>query len=85
MNDESKTNAPTVNLATEPWVKEQLMDTECRIERAFHEQTKYISQQLSDIKTEMHGQIISLKSEIHRIVFAILGIGVAIALAVFFK
>lgn len=33
-----------VNVASEPWVMEKLMDTENRIEKAFHEQTRYLDQ-----------------------------------------
>ncbi|MDW3191281.1 MAG: hypothetical protein R8G66_02920 [Cytophagales bacterium] len=46
MNSDNNINPKmSVNVAAEPWVMEQLMDTERRIEKAFHEQTQYLSQQ----------------------------------------
>lgn len=36
---------PKIKIATEPWVMEQIMDTERRIEKAFHDQTKFLNQQ----------------------------------------
>lgn len=45
MGNEIASELPTVTLATEPWVNEQLMDTDRRFEKAFHEQTRYLSQQ----------------------------------------
>ncbi|MEO1207638.1 MAG: hypothetical protein AAFV45_15025 [Pseudomonadota bacterium] len=40
-----KPSTVEVEVAPKPWVMEQLMDTERRIEKAFHEQTQYLSQQ----------------------------------------
>ena len=45
MKSDSETEIPKIRIATEPWVMEQIMDTENRIERAFHDQTKFLNQQ----------------------------------------
>ena len=45
MDNKINMKAPVVTIASEPWVTEQIMDTECRIEKAFHEQTRYLSEQ----------------------------------------
>ena len=55
MSDEEIPNV-YVKVASEPWVMEKLMDTENRIEKAFHEQTKYFSQQQSTIEKAFHEQ-----------------------------
>ena len=45
MNSMEETEIPKIKIATEPWVMENIMDTERRIEKAFHDQTKFLNQQ----------------------------------------
>lgn len=44
MTKQPTTKTPEINLASEPWVMEQVMNTENRIEKAFHDQTKYLDE-----------------------------------------
>lgn len=44
MAKEAEIEVPKVRLASESWVMEKLMETEGRIEKAFHEQTRYLDQ-----------------------------------------
>jgi hypothetical protein len=54
MRPDSETEIPKIRLASEPWVMEQIMNTEQRIERAFHDQTKYLSQKHDTLTADMH-------------------------------
>lgn len=61
------------------------MDTENRIEKAFHDQTKYLQTRHEASMSAIAG----FKSEMHnnnlQIVLAILAVGVAMVVAIFFK
>lgn len=83
------------------------MDTENRIEKAFHDQTKYLQQNMTAFTTEihrtssdltaqmhqnssgltaqMHQNNTELTARMHQLILAILGVGVALVVAVFFK
>ena len=65
------------------------MDTENRIEKAFHDQTKYLQQNISAFTAEMHNTSSALSADMHRnnlqIILAILGVGIALVVAIFFK
>lgn len=78
MKHDSETELPKVKIATEPWVMEQIMSTEQRIEKAFHDQTKYLSQKHDTLTTDMH------RSHL-QVVLAILAVGMAIVVAVFLR
>jgi len=52
MTDRVKAKQPEINIASEPWVRSQLMDTENRIEKAFHDQTRFIIDQLTKQKED---------------------------------
>ena len=78
MKPNSETELPRVKIATEPWVMEQIMSTEQRIEKAFHEQTKYLSQKHDTLTTDMHCSHL-------QVVLAILAVGMAIVVAVFLR
>lgn len=85
MTQKANAKIPDISLASEPWVKEQLMDTENRIEKAFHDQTRYLQTRheaamtsMADFKTEMHRNNL-------QIVLAILAGCVAIVVAIFLK
>lgn len=54
------------------------MDTENRIEKAFHEQTKYLSAKHDTLTAEMHRNNL-------QVILAILAVGVALVVALFFK
>lgn len=56
MKKDAKAEIPIINLASEPWMMEQIMDTERRIEKAFHEQTKFLSQKTDGIQNAVHQQ-----------------------------
>ena len=54
MAEKVKPKSPEIILASEPWVLEKNMDTENRIEKAFHDQTKFLiaQQSVTDSKLE---------------------------------
>lgn len=64
MPDKTKAKIPDVTLATEPWVRSQILDTENRIERAFHEQTQYLDKRMNDFRTEVRAEITEFRSEV---------------------
>ena len=66
-----KSETPTVGLATKDWALRELMDTERRIEKAFHEQTQFLSQKMDNNVRWMIGLIVTMT--------------IAIILAVLFK
>jgi hypothetical protein len=78
MKNTTPTELPKVNIATEPWVMEQLMDTERRIEKAFHEQTQYLAQQQAIANEKMDNNV-------RWMIGLIVTMTVAIILAVLFK
>ncbi len=78
MKNTTQTELPKVNIATEPWVMEQLMDTERRIEKAFHEQTQYLAQQQAIANEKMDNNV-------RWMIGLIVTMTVAIILAVLFK
>lgn len=56
---ENKVNAqpPIVELATKDWTVRELMDTERRIEKGFHEQTQFLSQRTDAIEKGLREQM----------------------------
>lgn len=78
MNSKPEAQVPKINIATELWVKEQIMDTENRIEKAFHDQTIYMTKQHSELKSEMYRNNLQT-------LLAILGVGALIVVAIFIQ
>lgn len=56
MSQKTEAQAPKVELATKDWTLKELMDTERRIEKAFHKQTQFLSQKNDDLKNEINNQ-----------------------------
>lgn len=81
MAEKAKTKLPEVELATKEWTLMELKDTENRIEKAFHEKTQYLTAQLTDINLRIADQ----KSETSNVVRWVVGIGIAIVLAVIIR
>lgn len=71
MTKKASTQMPQVELATKDWTIKELMDTERRIEKAFHEQTQFLSQKMDNNIRWMIGLIVTMT--------------IAIILAVLFK
>lgn len=78
MNDKVKAQSPTVELATKDWTLKEMMDTERRIEKAFHNQTQFLTKETSELKREIANQT-------RWTVGLIATMTIAIILAVFFK
>ena len=56
MKETSPTKNPHVELANKDWVMRELIDTERRIEKAFHEQTQFMSNKTDSIQNVFHEQ-----------------------------
>ena len=56
MSDKTKAAPPVIELATKDWTMKELMDTERRIEKAFHEQTQFLSQKTDAIQNASREQ-----------------------------
>lgn len=78
MIEELQAQNPRVELANKDWVMRELMDTERRIEKAFHEQTQYLAQQQA-IANE------KLDNTLRWMIGLIVTMTIAIILAVLFK
>lgn len=78
MSKKIETKNPEVELANKDWVLRELMDTEGRIEKAFHEQTKYLAQQQAVANEKMDNNV-------RWIIGLIVTMTIAIILAVLFK
>lgn len=75
MSDKTSTKNPTVELANKDWVMKELMDTERRFEKAFHEQTQFLGQKIDN----------KLDNTLRWMIGLIITMTVAIILAVLFK
>ena len=78
MKKDVKAQEPKVELATKDWTLKELMDTERRIEKAFHEQTQFLSQKSDDLKKEINTQT-------HWMMGLFFTMTIAIIVAVLFK
>lgn len=89
MTKKAPTKNPDVELANKDWVMKELMDTERRIEKAFHEQTQFLSQRTDRIQDAFHEQtkFLSQKmdSNVRWMIGLIVTMTVAIIAAVLFK
>ena len=56
MDEDVKAELPTVELATKDWTIKELMDTERRFEKAFHEQTQFLTKETGELKREIANQ-----------------------------
>ncbi len=78
MNEEVNSTLPKVELATKDWTLKELMDTERRIEKAFHEQTQFLSQRNDELKN-------ALSVQTRWMVGLMITMSIAIIIAVLFK
>jgi hypothetical protein len=82
MSDEAPTENPKVELANKDWVMKELMDTERRFEKAFHEQTQFLGQKNEDLKKEFADTI---NTQTRWMVGLMMTMTIAIIAAVLFK
>lgn len=85
MSKESPTKNPTVELANKDWVLKELMDTERRIEKAFHEQTQFLSGKTDSIQKETGELRRELAAQTRWMVGMMLTMIVAVVVAIFLK
>ena len=78
MTVQSDMELPKLRIATEPWAERMMADTELRIERALHDQTKMLYDKLSEQNARLNQQTLA-------IVLAILAVGAALVGTVFFR
>ena len=78
MTDSANTSLPKVDLATKEWVSREYIDTERRIEKAFHEQTRFLNIRLDAMNEK-------IDSQTKWLVGLILTMTLAILVAVLFK
>ncbi len=63
MDNEVNAEPPKVELANKDWVLRELMDTERRIEKAFHKQTQFLSGKTDNIQKAFQEQTQFLTKE----------------------
>lgn len=96
MNDTVEATLSDVELATKDWVSRADIDTERRIEKAFHEQTRFLTEKLSSIEDKLNSKIdsqnikfdsqnIKIDSQTRWMVGLMITMTVAILVAVLFK
>ena len=89
MKKDVEAQTPKVELATKDWTLKELMDTERRIEKAFHEQTQFLSQKSDGIERAFQKQSMFMSqkfdSTIRWMVGLVLSMTIAIIIAVLFK
>lgn len=89
MSKDTSTQNPKVELADKNWVAKELMDTERRIEKAFHEQTRFLSEKNDALsqKTDRIQDALSQKidNSVRWMVGLIVTMTIAIIMAVLFK
>lgn len=78
MTETRETKNPQVELANKDWVLREIMDTERRIEKAFHEQTQFLHKENGDLRKDIANQT-------RWMVGLMLTMTIAIILAVLFK
>lgn len=82
---ETETENPKVELANKDWVMKELMDTERRIEKAFHEQTQFLSAKNDSMQQSFQEKTDHIQKEIMSLTRWMIGLSVIIILAVLFK
>lgn len=87
MSKQNEFEVPKLRMASEPWVMEQVMDTERRIERAFHDQTVYFTERfdraMTNISQEMRESNEKLDNTIRWMVGLMITMIIAVVLAIF--
>lgn len=78
MSKDTPTQSPKVELADKNWVAKELMDTERRIEKAFHEQTRFLSEKNDTLSQK-------IDNSVRWIVGLIVTMTIAIIMAVLFN
>ncbi|MEM7620010.1 MAG: hypothetical protein AAF228_06045 [Pseudomonadota bacterium] len=78
MTKETPADLPKVELATKDWTLKELMDTERRFEKAFHDQTLFLSKRTDELKADISNQT-------RWLVGLMLTMTIAILVAVLFK
>ena len=63
MKKEVEAQKPKIELATKDWTLKELMDTERRIEKAFHEQTQFLSQKTDGIERAFQEQTLFMSQK----------------------
>ena len=82
MSDKTTPKMPKVELATKDWTLSELRDTEGRIERAFHDQTKFLTDQISRLESKFDEKI---DGQTRWMVGLMVTMTIAIMVAVLFK
>lgn len=85
----TETENPKVELANKDWVMKELMDTERRIEKAFHEQTQFLSTKNDSMQQSFQEKTDGIQRDIANQTRWMVGLiattTIAIILAVLFK
>lgn len=82
MSKKAETKMPEVELATKDWVEKQMIDAEKRIEKAFHDQTQYLTASLERMNNQFSSKH---DAQTRWIVGLIIAMTVAILSAVLFQ
>ena len=82
MSKDIKTKIPEVNIALEPWVMEQLMDTENRIEKAFHNQTQYLAKQQALANEKLDSNLVIANEKLDSTIRWMVGLMITMIIAV---
>ncbi|MEN0047702.1 MAG: hypothetical protein AAF806_11640 [Bacteroidota bacterium] len=85
MTQETEIRNPKVELATKDWTMTQLIDTEHRIEKAFHEQTQFLNQKLDNQNQKLDNQNQKLDNQTKWMIGLFITMTIAIIVAVLFK
>lgn len=89
MSENVKAEMPNVELATKDWTVKELMDTERRIEKAFHKQTQFLSQKTDEIERTSREQTQfmtqKMDNNVRWMIGLIITMTITIILAVLFK
>ena len=60
MTDSADTSLPKIDLATKEWVSREYIDTERRIEKAFHEQTRFFNEKFDNAIKWLIGMFVTM-------------------------
>ncbi len=89
MSDSTEATLPKSELATKDWVSREDIDTERRIEKAFHEQTQFLTAKIDAVierlDQKIDNQNIKIDAQTKWLVGLMLTMTIAILVAVLFK
>ncbi|MEM7620024.1 MAG: hypothetical protein AAF228_06115 [Pseudomonadota bacterium] len=85
MKNDAKADLPKVELATKDWALKELMDTERRFEKAFHEQTQFLSRRTDELKSDLSEVRSDMAAQTRWMVGLMLTMTIVIIVAVLFK